>query len=107
MCILSVSVLSFSIIQFSHSFKLSLSLKSCLPDIGRKSCDHECNNSRDSHQDLLITPTLQLGLSIQALRPCLLDDGLPGAGLGLVEDGDEVEVDMLVEGGLDSGGDVV
>lgn len=59
------------------------------------------------HNQLLISITLALGLLLQPLRPRLLANGLPGPRLGLVERGDAVEVDMLVERVLERGRNVI
>ncbi len=59
------------------------------------------------NQQLLISITLQLRHLLHPFRPRLLHDRLAGAGGGFVVRHDVVEGDVLVEGILEGGRDVV
>lgn len=64
-------------------------------------------DSRDMHQQLLISVALQLRALLQPLRPRLLYHRSARPGGSFIERRDSVEVDVLVERVLDGGGNVV
>ena len=64
-------------------------------------------NIRNVNNQLFISIAHHLGLRLQSLRPRLLEDGLAGAVHLLVQRGDLVKVDLLVQRELHGGRDVV
>ena len=59
------------------------------------------------HEELLVGAGFQLGLGVQALRPCFLADGAAAVGFIFVESDELAEVDLFVEKILQGGGYVV
>lgn len=55
------------------------------------------------HEQLLVGIAGELGFGLEPFGPGFLDDGLAGVGVGFVERGDGVEVDVLVERVLKGG----
>lgn len=67
----------------------------------------EGRDVRNGHQQLLIGITLQSRCLGKSLVPSLLDNCLSSPWVCLVEGTDSVEVDVWMEGVLDSWGDVI